>query len=266
MKQRYKLFIEYKGMRYSGWQKQPNAKTVEEEVEKAFSQILRQAIDIIGQGRTDSGVHAEKQIAHVDIEPRNDVPDLLYALRGVLPTDICVWKMEKVSSDFHARFDAKSRQYRYQILTRSSPLLRDVAVFEANPLDVEMMQRCAEMVKGTHDFKNFSRANRDQKNTICTVHTSSICRSGILPDHVESGTFLTGKVPVLQKKDFLITYRIKANRFVHNMVRRLVGTMLEVGKGKLSIGQFEELLNNPETELKSTGITGKGLILEDVSY
>lgn len=243
MKQRYKLFIEFKGTRYSGWQIQPNAQTVEGEIEKAFSQILRRPVDVVGQGRTDSGVHAEKQVAHADINPDNDIPDLLYALRGVLPKDIAVWKMQKVSGDFHARFDAKSRKYRYQIVLRPTPLLRDVSFFENRTLNIELMKDCAGKVKGTHNFDKFSKANKDQQNSVCTVDIST-----------------------LEKDDFLLTYRVRANRFVHHTVRRLVGTMLEVGKGKMKAEQFEELLEDQETDLTSTGIAGKGLILENVDY
>lgn len=240
---RYKLFIEFKGTHFSGWQIQPNARTVEEEIEQALSKILQQPVDIIGQGRTDSGVHAEKQIAHVDLPLDNSVDDLLYALRGVLPKAITVWDMQQVSTAFHARFDATSRQYRYQIITRPSPLLRDLSFFEAQPLDFDLMTKCACLIQGKNDFENFSKANKDQKHAICTIEVST-----------------------WEQQDYVWIYRIKANRFVHNMVRRLVGTMLEVGKGELTFQQFQELLNNPESSFISTGITGRGLILEDVLY
>lgn len=241
--QRYKLYIEFEGTHYSGWQIQPNAVTVEEEIEKAFSRILQQPVDIIGQGRTDAGVHAEMQVAHVDLTLKMGVDDLLYALRGVLPHDICVWKMEEVSNDFHARFDAKSRQYRYQILTRPRPLLRNFAVFQNNDIHIQQFKKCAEMIIGKHDFEHFSKENKDQPSAICTVLLSTV-----------------------ELNNHLITYRIKADRFVHNMVRRLVGTMLQAATGKLDVQDFEELLNHPETKLTSTGITGKGLILEEVTY
>ncbi|HLR76276.1 MAG TPA: tRNA pseudouridine(38-40) synthase TruA [Balneolaceae bacterium] len=243
MKQRYKLTIEFDGTQYSGWQIQPNARTVEEEIENAFSRILQQPVDIIGQGRTDAGVHAEKQIAHVNLASEIKIDDLLYALRGVLPRDICIWKMEKVSSHFHARFDAKSRQYRYQIVTRPRPLLRSFSFFENNEIDIEVLKRCAEMSAGKHDFENFSKANKDQPDAVCTVLKSTV-----------------------EQKGDLIIYRIRANRFVHHMVRRLVGTMLQAATERLDIKAFEELLNNPDTTRISTGITGKGLILEDVAY
>src|SRR5699024_9001040 len=119
---RYKLCIEYDGTCYSGWQKQPDAVTIESEIETALSRILRIPIDIIGQGRTDSGVHAEAQVAHFDHARPIICDSLLHAVLGVLPKDISVWKIQQVKDDFHARFDARSRQYRYQIVTRLSPL------------------------------------------------------------------------------------------------------------------------------------------------
>lgn len=244
MKQRYKLLIEFKGTHYSGWQIQPNAITVEEKIEQALTKILQCPVDIKGQGRTDSGVHAEKQVAHVDLHTDKTTTDILYALRGVLPHDIYVWKMEKTEDDFHARFDAKSRCYRYQILTRPSPLLKDTAVFKAFSLDLKQMERCAEIIEGTHDFINFSKASSEQKSTVCHITTSTL----------------------EQKGDLLIIYRIAANRFVHHMVRRLVGTMLKVGMGKTDFTEFKELLFDTNTSHICTGITGKGLILEDVEY
>lgn len=240
---RYKLSIEYEGTRYSGWQKQPNAQTIEEVLENTFSRILQQPIDIIGQGRTDSGVHAEAQVAHVDVEEKLEFNTFLYALAGVLPRDIAVWKIEETSPSFHARFDAVSRQYRYQIVTRPSPLWRNFAVFEANTLNIVAMQKCAQMIKGEHDFENFSKTDKDQTDAICNVLLS-----------------------IFKKEDHLIIYRIRADRFVRHMVRRLMGTMLQVGKGKLSVDDFAELLHKPAANITSQGITAKGLILEKVDY
>jgi len=240
---RYKILIEYDGTNYSGWQIQPNANTVEEELEKALSRILQEDIDVIGQGRTDSGVHAEAQVAHVDIDRQIDIDQLLYALLGVLPRDICVWEMEEASQDFHARFDGKSRRYRYQIVTRPSALNFRTVNYIHYSLNFEAMQECAKMVKGTHDFENFRKANKDQPDAICTVQESEFC-----------------------KKNYLITYRIKANRFVHHMVRRLVGTMIQVGSGKRSVEDFDRMLHQPEIEKISHGASAKGLILEKVGY
>lgn len=240
---RYKILIEYDGTRYSGWQIQPNANTVEEELENAFSRILQEDIDIIGQGRTDSGVHAEAQVAHCDINQEIDSGNLLYALLGVLPRDISVWQMEKVSDDFHARFDAKSRQYRYQIVTRPSPILYRFAALERYDLNINAMRACAEMITGTHDFESFSKSDKDQPDAICTVDFSELTRN-----------------------DHLIMYRIRANRFVRHMVRRLVGTMIQVGKCDRSVGFFRDLLLEPDEEKTSHGASAKGLILEEVEY
>ncbi|MDZ7692761.1 MAG: tRNA pseudouridine synthase A [Balneolaceae bacterium] len=123
---RYKLLIEYDGTNFFGWQRQPEGRTVEREIEQALSQILTTPIDIIGQGRTDSGVHAEAQVAHFDYEQDLDSQKLPYALLGVLPRDVSVYKLERVYDDFHARFDAKSRRYRFQVITRSSPMQRSL--------------------------------------------------------------------------------------------------------------------------------------------
>lgn len=195
---RYKLWLEYDGTVYSGWQKQPDATTVEDEVEKALSQILQTSINIFGQGRTDSGVHAEAQIAHFDCSQPINRDKLLYALSGVLPRDISVWRLQQAADDFHARFDAKSRQYRYQIVTRPSPLVSRVAKLVPYNLDRQKMQACADYIAGTHDFKNFCKVSDQQKGTVCAI---------------EHSTFEFDKPQII--------YRIRANRFVHHMVRRL---------------------------------------------
>jgi tRNA pseudouridine38-40 synthase len=240
---RYKLFIEYDGTAYCGWQKQPNAGTVEEELEKAFTQILREPIDLIGQGRTDSGVHAEAQVAHFDSGQSIIRDDFLYALLGVLPRDIAVWDLQQVAEDFHARFDAKSRQYRYQMVTRPSPLADRFAKQVRNDLNLDVINKCAEIVAGTKDFWRFCKVSGQQKSTVCDVEYSAF-----------------------QSENHHLMYRIRANRFVHHMVRRLVGTMLHVGNGKISLDQFREMLENPESEHRAHGIAAKGLFLEKVEY
>ncbi len=240
---RYKLYIEYNGTNYSGWQIQPDANTVEQELEKALSRILQEEIDIIGQGRTDSGVHAEAQVAHFDTDQSIDTGKLLYALLGVLPRDIAVWDLQQAPDDFHARFDGKSRQYRYQIVTRPSPLFYRTAAFVPQELNWDTMQRCARMIKGTHDFEGFSKSNKDQSDAVCTVDLSE-----------------------LHKSEHLITYRIRANRFVRHMVRRLIGSMLRVGQGKWPERHFGDLLHHPEKQNNGHGAAAKGLILEKVEY
>lgn len=240
---RYKIVIEYDGTAYNGWQKQPKDKTVEGEIEKALSQIFQQPIDIIGQGRTDSGVHAEAQVAHFDYPKVLDKHRLLYALLGVLPRDIAVWDMKEVKEDFHARFSGKARQYRYQIVTRPSPLYLNRAEMVLGELNMEAVCDCAQMIKGTHNFEGFTKLSNEQSDAICEVTVSEV-----------------------KQKDSLIMYRIKANRFVRHMVRRLVGTMIKVGQGKLTTDDFALLMENTAKDINSHGAAAKGLILERIYY
>lgn len=240
---RYKLLIEYDGTQYSGWQRQPNANTVEEEIERALSQILQQPIDIIGQGRTDAGVHAEGQVAHFDSSKKLDKHRILFAMLGVLPSDIAVWDMEEVDDDFHARFSALSRQYRFQVITRPSPLWNRHAEMLLGDLDFNAMKDCAKQVKGTHDFESFTYSSEEQPSTDCEVTFSQF-----------------------EFNDPLIVYRIRANRFVRHMVRRLIGTMLQVGQGKLTVNDFSDLLHKPSKNKSGHGASAKGLILEEVVY
>ena len=240
---RYKLTIEFDGTNYSGWQKQPNSNTVEEELESALSQILPQPIDVIGQGRTDAGVHAEGQVAHFDFPDTLDSDRLLYALLGVLPHDIAVWEMEEVADDFHARFDAKSRQYRYQISRRPVPLHRRSSEMVLEELDLQKMRYCAQRLVGTHNFDSFTKPDNQNPDSSCEVTVSTL----------------------IERTPFLI-YRISANRFVRHMVRRLVGTMLEVGREKRTAEEFVDMIEHPSKQKNGHGAAAKGLILEKVKY
>lgn len=240
---RFKITIEYDGSRYNGWQKQPQGSTIEGEIESALEKILQHPINIVGQGRTDSGVHAEAQVAHFDFSEPLEKHWLLFALLGVLPKDISVWDLEHVDDDFHARFQATARQYRYQIIRRASPLWRNRAEMVLGDLDMDAVHACAEMVPGEHNFIAFTKESEDQSDTTCTVHHS-----------------------VFEERNHLLIYRIRANRFVRHMVRRLVGTMIAAGKGKISEDDFKSLLNATKKGAKGQGIRAKGLFLERVFY
>lgn len=240
---RYKMLIEYDGTDFCGWQKQPNAVTIEGEIEAALARILQQPVDVIGQGRTDSGVHAEAQVAHLDLPEDIGTDRLLYALLGVLPDGIGVWNLEKTDADFHARFDALSRSYRYQLALRPKPLQRAASVMVLQELDLEAMKVCAKKVQGTHNFDSFTKPDNQNPDSSCEVTRSEFTTS-----------------------DSMLTYHIKANRFVRHMVRRLLGTMLQVGKGKIGVGKFMDLIESPSKEKDAFGASAKGLILEKVSY
>lgn len=240
---RYRILIEFDGTRYSGWQKQPNSNTIEEEIESALTRILPKPVDVIGQGRTDSGVHAEGQVAHFDVPNELDPERILYALLGVLPRDIAVWDIEQVSDDFHARFNATARRYRYQIIRRPAPLLRSYAEMVLDDLNMDAMHHCAQKIKGTHNFDSFTKPDNENPDSVCEVMESSFAEDR-----------------------YQLCYHIEANRFVRHMVRRLVGTMLEVGKGKRTVEEFVDMIENPSKQKNGHGAAAHGLILEEVSY
>lgn len=240
---RYKISVEFDGTNYSGWQKQPNSNTVEEEIENALSRILPQPVDVIGQGRTDSGVHAEEQVAHFDFPDDLDRDQLLYALLGVLPGDISIWDIQEVEADFHARFHAVSRRYRYQIARRRVPLHQSTSEMVLGDLDLELMHFCAQKIKGTHNFDSFTKPDNENPDSVCEVTCSEF-----------------------SEDDPFLIYHIEANRFVRHMVRRLVGTMIEVGQGKRTTDNFLKMIEEPSKQKNGHGAAAKGLILEKVKY
>ncbi len=243
MSNRHLFHIEYEGTRYKGWQKQPGAHTVEEEIEKALQQLLQQEVDLVGQGRTDRGVHAEAQTAHADLPEEADPEKLIFGLLGLLPRDIAVWHIEPVSPDFHARFHARSRLYRYQILRRPAPLLDAFATRVMEKLDLEKMGRCARYVTGEHDFESFTISVDEEVNTHCEVMSSE-----------------------LEWDERLITWRVEADRFLRHMVRRLAGTMMQVGEGKRTVKEFRKMVDKPNKNRSGHGAKARGLILERVAY
>ena len=240
---RYKIQIEYLGTQYNGWQKQPNAPTVEEEIEDTLDQVLGRPIDVIGQGRTDSGVHAEGQVAHFDTTESIDTGKLHHAFLGVLPPDIAVWDIKEVDPQFHARFDATYRRYRYLIARRPKPLIKKTSILVLQDLDEDAMKKCADLVTGEHNFDSFTKPDNQNPSSDCKVSFSAFTQT-----------------------DSTLTYSIQANRFVRHLVRRLIGTMLEVGKGKKTVEEFKNLLLKPSKKKNAHGAPAKGLILEKVGY
>lgn len=240
---RYKLTISYKGTGFSGWQKQPNAITVEEELEKAFSQILQQPIDLVGQGRTDAGVHALGQVAHVDLPDSVNPDKLKFGVNGLTAEQIYVKEIEPVAADFHARFDAEWRSYEYLILKEPNPLKNDVAWYPGGTIDINTLLQCAGLFVGKHDFSGFSKYNAENHTTWCTVYESKF----------------------VEDED-IIRYQIKANRFLRNMVRRIAGTMMEHAMGKLALNQIRQILKAEKASAATHTAPAKGLVLKEVSY
>lgn len=240
---RYKLYIDYIGTNYCGWQKQPEQNSIQGTLEKVLKQVLQEDIIIHGQGRTDSGVHALEQTAHFDTTGKIDLYKLKHAFLGLLPDDIAVWNIEQVTEQFHARFDAVSRTYKYRILTRPHSHLRTTSSLTLKPLPINKLKTCAGFVVGKHDFIKIARNDPNHNNYICTIDQSE-----------------------WKVNDYSLEYYIRSNRFLRHMVRRLVGTMLGCAKGKYPVNAFKALINNEKTSIKPHMAEAKGLTLIKVNY
>lgn len=240
---RYKLVISYDGTNFSGWQIQPHARTVEQVLEEAFTTVLQIPVDIIGQGRTDAGVHARGQVAHVDLQEIIDPQKIIHAVNGMVGDEVYIQQINEVKADFHSRFDAIGREYLYTIITQPDPLKRNHSWNVRYNLDINKLRKCAKDIEGDHDFSGFSKYNEDNFTTICTILTASIETDGNA-----------------------IYFRIQANRFLRNMVRRLIGTMVDVASGRLSQTDFMHLLQDPDADIRTFTAPAKGLILDKVLY
>jgi tRNA pseudouridine38-40 synthase len=241
---RYFITFSYDGTRYHGWQKQPNSNSVQEELERALSLILRSEIQVVGAGRTDAGVHARMMVAHFDMENELDGIQLVYRLNRLLPHDISVSKVEQVSGDLHARFSATSRMYRYYIHTRKDPFRRAYSCELHYALDFERMNQAAEMLKAYDDFGAFCKSHTDVKTTICHVATAQW--------HQQAPTAWY--------------FEIRANRFLRNMVRAVVGTLLDVGRGRLTLDEFSKVIEGKKRTDAGESMPGNALFLEDIQY
>lgn len=244
MMDRWKLVFEYDGTDFSGWQRQPNVRTVEQEIETAFSTLYQQDIDIIGQGRTDAGVHARGQVAHVDLPSKFSSEKIIHAMRGLLPKDIALLDAYVTQKDFHSRFNATERSYSYTVIQRHSPLMRKRAWCCGYLLDENQLEEMAGKVKQTRDFINFCIPDEDQNLTTESTITAS---RWVL-------------------KDSRYSYKISANRFLRHMVRRLVGSMVQVAAGRRTMASFKELLEGKEVTQKGYSAPAHGLYLDLVSY
>lgn len=240
---RYKLTIAYDGTHFSGWQIQPNDRTVEETLEDAFSKVLQEPIDLIGQGRTDAGVHARGQTAHVDFPDHANPDKVIYGVNGIVGDEIQIVDFEIADTEFHARFNAIAREYEYTITPKPNPLQRHYSWGLRHPVEVEKLHKCAAMLKGEFDFAGFSKFNEDNFTTVCEIHRSKF-----------------------EVDEEIIRYHIQANRFLRNMVRRLAGTMVRVAQGKMTISDFKTALENPDSKIPTYTAPAKGLVLEKVFY
>ena len=238
-----KLTLEYDGTNYVGWQRQLNGPSIQGEIESAVRQILQQDVAVIGAGRTDAGVHARRQVANVNIESSFPVAEVKSALNALLPDDIVIHEVEEVNNEFHARYSAKQRIYFYRIAERQTALMRNFSWFVKYRLDRDVMKQAASLIVGTHDFESFCRAQADVDNHLCTI--SSACWE-------EDGDFLL--------------FTISADRFLHGMVRALVGTMVDLGRGYTPIDEFTKILEKKNRSEVGMAAPAKGLTLEKIIY
>lgn len=244
MKKRYFIYFSYKGTAYHGWQIQPNGISVQEVLAKAISTILRHETEITGAGRTDTGVHAQLMVAHFDIE--NGLPanlDLATKLNSLLPNDISVFKIVEVKPDAHARFDATSRRYEYHIVTRKNVFLNELAARETQKLDFEAMNAAAAILHEYKDFTSFSKLHTDVKTNNCVIMHAEWTQQG---------------------EEWVFT--IEADRFLRNMVRAVVGTLFEVGRHKLTLEGFRQVIEQKNRCKAGTSVPAHGLYLVDIKY
>ena len=244
------MTFSYNGGRYHGWQIQPNGNSVQEELQRALSTLLRQEIAVTGAGRTDAGVHARMMVAHFDATLGDLSPEQLkYKLNRLLPWDIAVQKVEVVSDDLHARFSAKSRMYRYYVHTAKDPFLRPYSCELHYPLDFGRMNEAARLLLDYEDFTSFSKLHTDVKTNNCHITEAHWQRCESIDTNVEQWVFT-----------------ITADRFLRNMVRAIVGTLVDVGMHKISVEDFCRIIEKKDRCAAGTSMPAQALYLYNVTY
>ena len=245
MKTRYFIFISYKGTSYHGWQIQPNSVTVQNILDNALSIILREKISTIGAGRTDAGVHALDFCAHFDsISPDlSTIKNLIFRLNQYLPLDISVNSIKKVLPDANARYSAISRTYKYYISKIKDPFFDNSSWFLHGKFDIEAMNAACRLLLNHSDFTSFSKLHSNTKTNICKIYNAA-----------------------WEEADNRLVFTIKADRFLRNMVRAIVGTMVEIGYGKMNLKEFEEVIFARDRCRAGKSAPAKGLFLADIEY
>ena len=242
---RYFVELSYNGSTFFGWQRQPKQISVQEEIENAFTKLNSNVpISVVGCGRTDAGVHANHYILHVDLEEVKDIEHLIFKLNRILPDSIVIHSVKVVPDDMHARFKATSRTYRYFMNSKKNPFKQGLSWTYPQELDFNAMNKAGEFLMGTKDFTSFSKVNTDVKTNICTVT----------------------KAHWVQVDEFNYYFEITADRFLRNMVRATVGTLLEIGSGKISPESILTVLEEKDRGAAAISVPAHGLFLWEVLY
>ncbi len=243
-KQRYFIELAYNGTRFHGWQIQPNAKSVQETLEHALSTICREKISVTGAGRTDTGVHASYFVAHFESGNENlDHVDFTYKLNSFLGADIVIFSISKVANGAHARFDAVSRTYHYYLNRRKDPFALETSCYFSRELDVVAMNDACSVLFEFNDFTSFSKLHTDVKTNNCSIQYAH-----------------------WDMKGHQLVFTVKADRFLRNMVRAIVGTMIQVGQGKLTIDEFRKIIVAKDRGAAGASAPPEGLFLADIQY
>jgi len=241
---RYFIHFAYDGTNYHGWQIQPGAVSVQEELQKALTTLLRRSMEVVGAGRTDAGVHARHMVAHFDYDAELDCNQLAFRLGRILPRDIAVYKVEPVAQEMHARFSAKRRTYHYYIHTIRDPFVRQYSCELHYALDFNLMNEAAQWLTSCCDFAAFCKSHTDVKTTICEVYEARW----------------------IQTDEYHWYFRISANRFLRNMVRAVVGTFIELGRGRITLGDFQRIVESRQRTNAGESMPAHALFLECVEY
>ena len=239
---RFFLEFSYAGTAYHGWQRQPNALSVQEVMEEALALLLKQQTPLTAAGRTDTGVHAKQMFAHFDTDT-TDLEQLIFRLNQFLPNDIAVIRIREVKPRAHARFDALSRTYEYHLNNFKSPFVQGMSYGLHQPLDVEQMNKAASILLEYEDFECFSKAHTDVKTFLCTISKA-----------------------VWGKSETGLVFTITANRFLRNMVRAIVGTLIEIGLGKKNIQEMHTVIESKNRSLAGYSVPAEGLFLTHIEY
>ncbi|TRX37277.1 tRNA pseudouridine(38-40) synthase TruA [Flavobacterium sp. ZT3R18] len=240
---RYFIKLAYNGTQYHGWQYQPNAASVQETMNKAFSTILNSEINLMGAGRTDTGVHAKEMYAHFDFETPFDIPNILHKLNSFLPKDIVVYAIFPVTNEAHTRFDATKRTYEYHINTIKDAFLQEQSWYFHQKLDLDLMNEAAKSLLNHTDFQCFSKVNTDVNTFDCSIFEA-----------------------YWKYENNKLIFTISANRFLRNMVRSIVGTLINIGLHKITLADFETIIESKNRDKAGFSVPAHGLYLTKIEY